>query len=228
MARVAALAQSYVKGNPTQHGHIRAEPRGEFLGHPSPTPHAKEIDGLTAVRAGETAHVLNDAHDTLVRLAREHAGADSHVGRSRLRSCDDNNLGAGQQLTRGDRNVSGAGRQIQKEHVQIPPPDVGEELLEGPMEHGSPERHRLRAAPGLERQDRDSAYAEGLGRHDHALDNGGSGGQAEESGHGVAVDVRVDDSDGVALGGHRHREVDGHGGLAHASLAGRDRVHVGA
>jgi hypothetical protein len=63
-----------------------------LLGDAGTPADAEEIDGLTAVRAGESAHVLDDADDLLVRLAGEHAGAHGHFRRGLLRSRDHDDL----------------------------------------------------------------------------------------------------------------------------------------
>ena len=47
-----------------------------------------------------------------------------------------------------------------------------------------------------------------------------------EAGDGVAVDVGIHDADLEAALGQRNRQVNGHGGLAHAALAGRHREHA--
>ena len=52
-------------------------------------------------------------------------------------------------------------------------------------------------------------------------------GQAEHQRDGRPVDVGVDEADGVALLGERHREVGGHRRLAHAAFAAGDGDHAG-
>ena len=42
----------------------------------------------------------------------------------------------------------------------------------------------------------------------------------------MAVDIRVDQTDGESEIGHRHGEIRGEGGLAHSALAGCDREHA--
>ena len=59
-----------------------------------------------------------------------------------------------------------------------------------------------------------------FGRQELAVVGGRSdGGQAHHERDGRAVDIGVDERDGVALGGERHGEVGRHGRLADAALA---------
>ena len=113
----------------------------------------------------------------------------------------------GQVLAQRDRDVAGARRQVEQQHVEVAPVDVGEHLHQRPVEH--------RAAPGddlvaarlehADRDHRDAATAVGH-RHDQVVDLGGAGvGDAEHRGDRVAVDVGVDDADLEALLGHRER-----------------------
>src|SRR5258708_17919227 len=64
-------------------------------------------------------------------------------------------------------------------------------------------------------------------RHDHLLDLRGSSGHSEHPGHGVAVDVGVQQAHFLARGGEGGREVDGDRRLADAALAASDRVNLG-
>src|SRR6202042_1380562 len=64
-------------------------------------------------------------------------------------------------------------------------------------------------------------------RHDHLLDLGRVPGHAQHPRHRVPVDVRVEQADLLARGGHGHGQVHGHRRLAHAALAAGHRVHLG-
>ena len=57
----------------------------------------------------------------------------------------------GQQLGHGDRDVAGARRQVEQQHVEVAPVDVGEELLQRPVQHRAAPGDGLRDAAGLER-----------------------------------------------------------------------------
>ena len=71
------------------------------------------------------------------------------LGRGRLRGRDDHELRVGEQLGDGDGDVARAGRQVQEQHVEVAPPDVGEELLQRAVQHRPAERDRLETPPGL-------------------------------------------------------------------------------
>lgn len=164
-------------------------------------------------------------HDRLVGLRGDRARTLGHLGGGLLRRGHDEDLRGRQQLGHRDRDVAGAGRQVHEEDVEVAPVDVGQELLQRPVEH-RPAPHDGGVALG-EHADGDDLHAVGVGRHDHLLDLGGTAGDAEHAGHRVAVDVGVDHADLAALGRHRRGEVDRHRGLADAALAARHRVDTG-
>ena len=76
----------------------------------------------------------------------------------------------GHQLRDGDRDVAGARRQVEQQHVQVAPVDVREELLERAVQHRAAPDHRG-VARG-EHADRDDLHAVRRRRHDHVLDLG--------------------------------------------------------
>ena len=103
----------------------------------------------------------------------------------------------GQQLRERDGDVAGAGRQVEQQDVEVAPEDVGQELLERPVQHRPAPGDRL-VAPG-EHAGRDDLHPVGLRRHEHALDLGGAAVfQPEHARHAVAVDVGVEQPDGQA------------------------------
>ena len=75
-------------------------------------------------------------------------GPLGHLGRGLLRRGDDHDLGVRQQLGRGDRDVAGARGQVEQQHVQVAPLDVGEELLQRAVQH----RARARPPAGVARR----------------------------------------------------------------------------
>ena len=160
-----------------------------------------------------------------MRLHRDRPCPLSHLARRDLRGGDDEDLGARDQLSDGDGDVAGAGRQVEQEHVEVAPEHVGEELLQRPMQHRTAPDHRCVA--GREHPDGDDPHAVRLRWHDHPLDLGGSSGDAEHPGHAVPVDVGIDHPYRQAPGGERHGNVDRDGRLADAALPGRDGVHPG-
>ena len=154
---------------------------------------------------------------------RDRARPLGHLGRGLLRGGDDQQLGVRDQLGGGDRDVAGAGGQVEQQDVQVAPEHVGEELLQRAVQHRAPPDHRV-VARG-EHPDRDDLQPVRLRRHDHVVDAGGPGGDAQHARHRVAVDVGVDDADGQAAGGERGGQVHRHRRLADAALARRHAVH---
>ena len=180
---------------------------------------------MRAVGLRHVGHVLDDAHHLLVRLGGDEARSLSHLGGSRLRGGDHEDLGVRQQLCHRDGHVSGPGRQVQQEDVQVAPEDVGEELLDGAVQHGAAPDDRLLVLD--EHADRDDLHPVGHGRHDHAVELGGDPVHAQHAGDGEAVDVGVDDAHAQALGGHGSGQVRGHRGLTDPALAGGHGVDPG-
>ena len=82
-------------------------------------------------------------HHLLVRLGGDEAGALCDLGGGRLRGGDHENLGVREQLGHGDRHVAGAGRQVQQQDVQVAPEHIGQELLDGAVQHGAAPHNRL-------------------------------------------------------------------------------------
>ena len=141
-----------------EHGDVVAEPLRERRRDPGAAAGAEDLEPVLgpsrAVRAGQVAHVLDDADDPLVHHRGHRAGALGDLGGGLLRRGDHDDLGARQVLAERDRHVAGAGRQVEQQHVEVAPVDVGEHLHQRPVEH--------RAAPGdhlvaarLEHADRD-------------------------------------------------------------------------
>ena len=79
--------------------------------------------------------VLDHPDDPLVGLHGDRPGPFGDLGGGLLRGGDDEDLGSRQQLPDRDRDVAGAGWQVEQQHVEVAPEDVGEELLQGPVQH---------------------------------------------------------------------------------------------
>ena len=137
----------------------------------------------------EPGHVLDDAGDPLSGLQCDRPGAFGDLRGRLLRCRDDQDLGVRNQLCDRDRDVAGAGRQVEQQDVEVAPEDVGEELLQRAVQHRSAPYHG-RVALG-ELRDRDHLHVVRDRRHDHPLDLGGPGVRAEHAGDGMAVDVGV-------------------------------------
>lgn len=185
-----------------------------------------------AVRLHEPRHVLDDADHPLTGLPGDDPAPLGHVCRSRLRGGDDEDLGVRQQLADGDRDVAGAGRHVEQEHVEVAEPHVGEELVDGPVQHRPTPGHR-RGDVVDEHADRDDLHLVGDRRQDHAVDAGRAWrhtvlvGQAHQAGDAEAVHVDVDDAHALPAAGEGDRQVRRHRGLADAALAARHRDHAG-
>ena len=117
------------------------------------------------------------------------------------------------------------GGQVEEQGVKVAEVDVGEELLEGPVQHGSAPGHRLVA--GDEHADGNDLHAVRHRREDHVVHPGGCLGDAHQGRYREAVDVRVHDAHAQALGRQGAGQVDGHRGLSHAALAAGHGKHLG-
>ena len=148
-----------VERHPAEHGHVVAEPLGQRRGDPVATTGAEHLEPVVlarggAVRAGQVAHVLDDPDHALVHHRGHRAGALGHLGGGLLRRRHHDHLGVRQVLAERDRDVAGAGRQVEEQDVEVAPVDVGEHLDEGPVEHRPAPGDDL-VAPRLEHADRD-------------------------------------------------------------------------
>src|SRR6056297_1400758 len=110
---VASLAQAWVEGNATEYGHFGSQNRAEALGNQVTATYPEQIERFAAVWAGERTHVLHYAEDFLMGLLSESSGAHRYVGRTELRSGDDDEFCMRQQLGGGDCDVSGAWWQVE-------------------------------------------------------------------------------------------------------------------
>ena len=202
--------------------HIRADRPRQALGDLTAAALA-EHSHRGAVGQHQPRHVLDDADDALTGLQRDRTRALGDLGRGQLRCCHNEDLGAWDQLRHRDRDVAGARRQVEQQHVQIAPVHVGEELLKRAVQH-RPAPHHRRIALG-ELGDRDHPNVVGDRRKDHRLDLGGPFVGAHHPRDRMPVDVGVEHADREAAGRHRRGEVDRHARLADAALAGGDRIH---
>jgi hypothetical protein len=123
----------------------------------------------------------------------------------------------GQHLGQRDRDVARAGRKVAQQDVQLPPVDIGQELLDRTVQHRTTPDH---GAVGVgEEPDRDHLAAVRLERHHHAVERHRLAGHAEHPGDRVAPDVRVEHPDPETLLRQGGRQVHGDGRLADAALA---------
>jgi len=139
---------------------------------------------------------------------------------------DDEHLGAGHELRNRQRHVAGAGRHVDQEEVGLAPVHVGEELLQGLVQHRAPPDDGLVLAG--EEAHGDALHVVGDRRHDHLVDDHGRLVDAEHAGHREAVHVGIEDADFVAETGEGDGDVHRDRGLADAALAARDAEHARA
>ena len=158
-------------------------------------------------------------------LRRDRSGPLGHLRGGQLRGSHHQQFGRGEHLADGDGDVTGAGRQVEQQHVQVAPVHVGQELLQRPVQHRPAPDHGSIALG--EHADRDDLHVVRRRRHDHVLDRGRAAGDAQHPRHRMAVDVGVHHADLVARGGQRRGQVDRDRRLAHPALAAGHRVDPG-
>ncbi len=208
LARVARLANARVERD-------RAEQR-----------HAELLGERLAAAAAEdvAAHVLHDAEQPHRGLLRHERGPRSDLLRRRLRRRHDDHLGARQQLAERDRDVSGPGRHVDDEHVELAPVHVREKLLERAMQHRPAPHHRLVVVE--EEADRHQLHVVLHRRHDHLVHGDRLLVDAEQVRDRVSVDVGVEDPDAQPVARERRREVRRDRRLADAALPRAHREHA--
>ena len=134
---------------------------------------------------------------------------------------DDDRAGQRHRLGQRDRDVAGAGRQIDDEIVEFSPGHLPQKLLDDPMQHGTAPDQRLVA--GIQVADGDDANAEALGGNDHvAFGQLGLAACAQHQRNVGPIDVGIEQSDLEAKASQGQRKIDGERGFADSTLAGTD------
>ncbi len=156
---------------------------------------AEDVNALFAMRAGEVAHVFDDAEDFDVDLAEHFDGladvGEGHDGRRSDQDCAVDGSG----LDQGKLDVAGARREVDDEVVEVPPEDAAEELLHDAVEHRAAPDEGLVAR--IEEAHGDHFYAVGFDGNDGAVFEGlGLLGGTEHERDVGAVDVGVEETDG--------------------------------
>ena len=156
----------------------------------------------------------------------------SHVGRSardllsRLVGCRDHqHLRAREHPRQAHLNVAGAWRQIDHQVIECPPLHILEEVLDGPVEHeAAPHDRFVLAREEAHRDDLQQAGSDRTLEGDHLARRAPRTAPsiAEQPRHGVAPDVRVEQSDDEPPPGERDREIHADRRLADTSLARSD------
>ena len=113
---------------------------------------------------------------------------------------DDDRAGQRHRLGKRDRDVAGAGRQIDDEIVEFAPGHLPQELLDDSMQHGTAPHQRLVA--GIQVADGDDANAEALGGNDHVVFGQlRLAGCAQHQGDVGTIDVGIEQADLEAKAG---------------------------
>ena len=103
---------------------------------------SKNIDAL-ALRRSKVAHVFHDSENGNIHFA-EHGDAFSNdAKRGFLGRGDDDPAVKRHGLAEGQLRVSGSGRKVDEQEVQLAPLDAGNELLDGFDNHGAAPDDRL-------------------------------------------------------------------------------------
>jgi hypothetical protein len=183
-------------------------------------PTGEDVDFVVAVRAGEVAHVLNDAEDFDIDLVEHFEGLARILQGDVGWGGDDNSAGERHGLHEGDDDVAGAGREVDEEDVEVAPFHLLQKLADDLVKHGAAHDEGLVAGEMNPTEMTLTPWARlgsiwllarmrGLRSAHHERDVG-------------AVDVGVDEADAMAELSERDGEVDGEGGFADAALAGSD------
>ena len=140
-AGVAALAQPGLQRDLAEQRHRRAQRPGQRVGHRLPAAGRR-----TPPPGSRRAAPSRTCSPPRRPAAAGSAARSSRPARPpRPRPCcgvvTTSSSAFGHQLRGGDRDVAGARRQVEQQHVQVAPEHVGQELLQRPVQH------RARARP---------------------------------------------------------------------------------
>src|SRR5271163_5068697 len=98
---------------------------------------------MLAVRAGEVTHVFDHAYDIHLHLAEHFDGFARILQRDVGRRRNNDRAGQWDSLNQRERYVSGSGRQVDYQIVQLSPLHRAQELLDDRMQHGAAPDERL-------------------------------------------------------------------------------------
>ena len=148
----------------------------------------------------------------------------SDFGRGHLWRRHNEEFSIRDELGNGNRDITGAGRKIEKQNIKITPKNVGKELLDSAVQHRTAPHDRGVALNKV--ADGDHLDAMRLRRHDHVIHLVGAVVRPQHSGDRVAVNIGIQHPDIQPLRGQRSGNIDRHRRLTDASLAGGDGVHA--
>ena len=129
-ALVAAGTQVHIQRDGTEQRYRVGERLRKTLSEHLTAARTEHVEHGT-VRQGHGSHVLDHAHDLLTGLQAQGTGTLRHIHRGVLRGGNKHQLRIRQQLSHGDGNIAGAGRQIEQQHIQGAEVHVHDELLQG-------------------------------------------------------------------------------------------------
>ena len=179
----------------------------------------EDVGDFAAVRAGESAHVLNDAQNGKIQLAAEIDGtADVRRG-DFLRRRDDDGFRVRNHLADAERFVACSGRAVDDEIVEFAPFDIRDELLDGALLHGATPDDGIVVAM-KEEGDGDDGDACGMDGNDFVVFCFRHGVlKLQHGGNRRAVQIDVEQTDLVPFHGEADGEIDGACAFANTAFA---------
>ncbi len=184
---------------------------------------------VPAVGADIAGHVLDDAQQGGVELAEHVDGLAGVDQRHVLRGRHDDRAGHLIPLAQRQLDVAGARRQVHHQHVEGPPRDLPQHLLQRPHQHRPAPDDRLAFLQHqADRHGGDPVGGQGQDRL--AVGRLRAAGHAHHAGLRGTVDVGIQKTRPQPLLRQRHGQVRGQGGLADPALAGPhgdDGPHAG-
>src|SRR5262245_27236193 len=136
-AAVAALADVWIEFNGSQEGNA------ELLRRPRYSTFRKDVDLMVAMRTDRVAHVFHQAENVYASRAEHLDGLAPVLKRNIRRSRDHYSSGERNGLEKRDDHVSGAGRQINYQVIQLSPLYLLQELANDRVQHGTAPHQRL-------------------------------------------------------------------------------------
>ena len=181
----------------------------------------EDFRAVSAGRAGEVAHVLDNPENGNVHLA-EHVESLAGVDERQILWCGDDH-GAGERRPLGERklDIAGPRRQIDDHDVGLAPRHLAQHLFQGALHHRTAPHHGLVLSD--QEADRHRRDAVGHLRIEQRPVSLGLARQSEEARRRRTVDVRVKENDLAAPGCQGQRQVGRGGRLADATLAAGHR-----
>ena len=159
-----------------------------------------------AVGHQQPGHVLHHSDDALTGLQRDSTGALGDLCGRNLWSGHHQDFRTREQLGHRDRHIAGTRWQVEQQDIEVSPVHISQELLQRPVQHRPAPRDRGIALGEL--SDRDDLHVVRDGGQDHRFDLSRPVVRSHHPGHGVAVDISVEQTDREATRRHCRREID--------------------